>query len=147
LGSGLQFIALNWRIMEKNLSKRNGLILTAIIISALCLTLPFLGEYLAFELRIVIVTTFMLVSAWVAYMMEEEPKKITTLALAILVPLLFLGWALIRLTAIPSSASPIFFNLPVLFILVAGLFICRKHGTMRTYMMISLSGYLLEFTM
>jgi hypothetical protein len=145
LGSGLQFIALNWRIMEKDLSRRNGLILTAVIVSFLCLTLPFLGEYLAFDLRVVIVTVFTIVSGWVAYKMEDEPKKITALALVILVPLLFLGWAFIRLAVIPSSANAIFFNLPVLFILVAGLLICRKHGTMRTYMMISLSGYLFEF--
>jgi hypothetical protein len=144
-GSGLQFAALNWRIMENDLSKRNGLILSAIIVSLLCFTLPFLGEYLAFDLRVLVVTVFTIVSGWVAYKMEEEPKKITSLAVVILVPLLFLGWAFIRLKVIPSSASAIFFNLPVLFILVIGLLICRKHGTMRTYMMISLSGYLFEF--
>ncbi|HTF29390.1 MAG TPA: hypothetical protein VK625_11145 [Flavitalea sp.] len=145
LGSGLQFIALNWRIMEKDLTKRNGLILTAIIISFLCFMLPFLGEYLAFEIRVVMITLCTLVTGWLAYRMEDSPKKMTDLVMVILLPVLFFGWALIRLEVIPSSNTWIFFNLPVLLILVAGLLSCRKHGAMRAYMMMSLSGYLFEY--
>ncbi|MEX2233356.1 MAG: hypothetical protein WD824_14430 [Cyclobacteriaceae bacterium] len=145
LGSGLQFIALNWRIMEKNLSKRNALYVAAIIISFSCLIFPFLAEYLAFGIRVVMVVICTIVTGWLAYRMEDAPKKITDLIMVILVPVLFLGWALIRLQVIPASMSPVFFNIPILIILVIGLLFCRKHGTMRTYMIFSLGGYLLEF--
>lgn len=144
-GSGLQFFALTWRIMEKDLSKRNRLILAGIIISIICLTLPFLGHYLPHEFRVTLIILFTIVSGWLASSMEDEPKKITSLVMVLLVSVLFIGWALIRLEIIPASAKGIFFNLPVLGALLAGLLLCRKHGTVRTYMMISCSGYLIEY--
>lgn len=144
-GAGLQFIALSWRSMEKDLFKRSGLTLTATMVSCLCLMLVFLGPILPFELRIFLIAVFSIVSGWLAYYMEEEPKKLASSIMAVLVPVLFLGWALIRLGIIPSSVHWIFFNLPVLLLLFAGLLICRKYGTMRTYMMVSLSAYLFEY--
>ena len=90
-GAGLQLIALCWRMMEKDLSKRNAVTLAAIIISCLCLTLPFLGPILSIEVRLVTIILFSLVSGWLAYRMEEEPKKLAEFILAVLVPVLFLG--------------------------------------------------------
>jgi hypothetical protein len=145
LGSGLQFIALNWRIMEKNLSMRNGLYLAAIIISFSCLILPFLAEQLGLEIRVVMVAMCPIVTGWLAYNLEDAPRRVTDLVMVILVPAVFFGWALIRLHVIPASMNPVFFNPPILIILVVGLLLCRKHGTMRTFMMFSLSGYLFEF--
>ncbi|MBA4056154.1 MAG: hypothetical protein C0490_15675, partial [Marivirga sp.] len=62
LGSGLYFIALSWRMMERDLSKRNAVTLAVTLISCLCLTLPFLGPILPFEVRIIIVSLFSVAS-------------------------------------------------------------------------------------
>lgn len=145
LGSGLYFIALVWRRMEKELSKRNALILTATIVSCLCLTVPFLGPLLPFELRVIIVSLFSIVSAWLGYSMEEEPKKPIHLVLSIIVPALFFGWALIKFNIIRVPSDLYIFNLPIIALLAVGLFLCRKHGTMRAFMIVSLSGYLSVF--
>ena len=143
-GAGLQFIALTWRTMEKDLSKKNILTATLILISCLGLNLPFLGQLLPMEMRVLVIILFTVVSAALAYGMDEE-TKLLSLLLACLVPAIFLGWGLIRLNILPSSAHSIFFNLPILVVLVAGLFFCRKHGTMRAYLLISVSSYLFEY--
>ena len=144
LGSGLYFIALSWRVTERELSKRNPVTLAVTLISCLCLTLPFLGPILPFELRIIIVSLFSVASGWLAYKMEE-PKQVVHVILSCIVPLLFIGWAMIRFAIIDFAYHAYLFNLPVLILLVAGLFLCRKHGTMRAYMIVSLSGYLTEY--
>lgn len=146
-GAGLQLIALSWRIMEKDLSKRNTLTATATIISCLCLTLPFLGEALPVTFRVGMIAIFSVAAAWLACTMEEGPKKILPLTIVSLAPVLFLGWALIWLNVIPTSLRGVFFNLPVLALLVAGVILCRKHGTMRTYMLVALSSYIFEYLM
>jgi hypothetical protein len=146
-GAGIQFIAMCWRTMEKDLSKRNPFTLAATITSSVCLTLPFLGQLVPFEARVLIVVLFSAVSAWLAYAMEEEPRRLSALIMACLVPIIFIGWALIRLELIPASAHPIFFNIPVIVILTAGLLLCRKHGIMRAYMLISLGSYVFEYIM
>lgn len=145
LGGGLQFIALCWRTMEKDLSKRNTLTLMAIVICCISLVLVFLGPLLTFEIRVAMIIVFNIVAAWLSYRMEEEPKRSVSLIMACLVPVLFLGWALIRLNLIPSSYSWMFFNIPLMVILVAGVFISRKHGTLRTFLIVSVSGYLFDY--
>ena len=146
-GSGLQLIAMSWRAIEKDPLKRNPFTLAATIISSIGLTLPFLVPLIPYEVRVLIVLLFSVVSAWLAYNMEEQPRGVPSLIMACLVPPIFIGWALIHLDLIPGSSHSIFFNIPVLLILAAGLLSCRKHGTMRTYMIISLSSYLFEYIM
>ena len=143
-GSGLQFIALALRTMEKKLSKRNILTLSATIVSCLCLTLPFLGPILPLELRMALIALCSILSCWLAYTMEEEPKKIMVMIIA-LGPVIFLSWALIKLNIIPYSAHQVFFNLPILMVLIAGLLLCRKHGIMRTYLLMTIASYLFEY--
>lgn len=144
-GSGLQLIAMSWGAMEKDLQKRNPLTLIATTISSVGLTLPFLGPLVPYEPRVMTIVLFSAVSAWLAYTMEEVPRSVPSLIMACLTPLLFIGWALLRLNLIPASSHEIFFNIPLLVILSAGLLWCRKHGTMRAYMIISLSSYLFEY--
>ncbi len=146
-GAGLQLIAMSWRRMEMDHLKRNPLTLSATIISSICLTLPFLGPLVPFEARILIIVIFTSVAGWLAYTMEDEPKRVSSLIMVCLVPLIFIGWALIRLDLIAASSHPIFFNIPVILILSAGLLLCRKHGTMRAYMLMSLGSYLFEYIM
>jgi hypothetical protein len=97
------------------------------------------------NVRIILITVFPFAAGWLAYRMEEEPKGITPLIMACLIPLLFLGWALIRFKVLPVSTQPVFFNIPIVVMLLMGLFLCRKHGIMRTFMLGALSGYLFEY--
>jgi hypothetical protein len=144
-GAGLQFIVLNMRVMEKDLARRNVLILSAIVVCSFCLVLPFLGPLLPLSIRIILVALFSPVAGWLAYMMEDEPRKPAYLFLAGLVTVTFLGWALIQFSILPSSSSWIFFNIPILLLLVAGVFISRRHGPMRAFMLVSVAGYLFEY--
>ncbi len=144
-GAGLQFIILVWRVMEKNLAKRNVLILWATVVCSLCLVLPFLGPLLPLPFRIILVALFSPVAGWLAYAMEDEFRNPVYIFLAGLVTAVFLGWALIRFSIISASSSWIFFNIPVLILLVAGVLISRKQGTMRAFMLVSVAGYLFEY--
>jgi hypothetical protein len=146
-GAGLQLIALTWRILEKDPARRSSGILVATIIALLCLTLPYLGPLLSVNVRIGIIALFSVTAAWLSYTLEPAPRRIPSLGMAIIVPVIFLGWALIRLSIIPATAQEIFFNLPLLFLLVGGLFLTPKHGTMRAFMLTSLAGYLFEYMM
>lgn len=146
-GSGLQLIAMSWRRMEEDLTKRNRYTLAATIASSICLTLPFLGPLVPFEIRVIVIVLFTTVSAWLAYTMEEKPIRPVALIILSVVPLVFTGWALIRLHLIPSTSDSVFFNIPFILILVAGLLLCRKHGIMRAYMLIALGSYLFEYIM
>lgn len=146
-GAGLQFIALCWRAAEKDPVRRNALTLTATIVSFSCSTLVFLGPMLPLPMRIVMIAVYSVVSAWLSLAMEEKPVPLAARIMAVLVPVVFLGWALIRLGVIPLSAHDIFFNLPTLALLVIGLFLCRKHGPTRAYMIVSVGSYLFEYIM
>ncbi len=144
-GAGLQFIALAWRTMEKDLDKRRPLMLMATIASCLCLVLPFLGMLLPQPLRIVLVAFFSPIAGGLAYAMEEAPRKWIHAVPVALVIVVFMGWALIKLNVIPSASSWMFFNIPMLVLLVAGLFVSKKHGAVRAFMLVSVAGYLLEY--
>ncbi|HYG20255.1 MAG TPA: hypothetical protein VD816_15060 [Ohtaekwangia sp.] len=144
-GAGLQLIAMSWRIMEKQPTKRNSTILIATIISFVCMTLPYLGPLLPVEARIAIIVVFNITASWLACNLDAGPRKVVPVILAIIVPIVFTSWAFIRLGFIPLSASVFFFNLPLLFLLVAGVFLTSKHGTMRAFMLISLAAYIFEY--
>ena len=144
-GAGLQFIVLTWGAMEQDLSKRKPFILAATIVCCSCLVLPFLGPLLPLPIRIVLITLFSPVAGWLAYTMEETPGKGIYPFLVGLVTAVFTGWGLIQLGVIPGFYSWMFFNMPVLLVLVAGILLSRKHGTMRAFMMVSVAGYLFEF--
>jgi hypothetical protein len=143
--AGIQFIALTWRVMEKDLSKRNMLTLTAIIVCFSCFILPLLGPLLPLQMRVILIALFTPVAGWLAYQMDDKTGKLIAAILVGLVTAVFFGWALIRLNLIPVSSSPIFFNIPILILLVAGMLVCRRQGTMRTFMLVSTGGYLFEY--
>ena len=88
---------------------------------------------------------FSITAAWLAYRMEASPKNIVSIILVALVPVIFVVWGLIKLQIIPSATGSVFFNLPVLILLGVGVFLCKKYGTMRTYMIISFASYLFEY--
>lgn len=143
-GAGLQLIVLTWRAMEKDLAKKRATILMATIGGAFCFILPFLGQLLPLPVRIMLITLFCPVAGWLAYNVEEPGKPIHVFLVG-LVTTIFLGWALIHLSVIPWSSSWIFFNIPLTLLLIAGVFISSKHGSMRAFMLVSLAGYLFEY--
>lgn len=143
--AGIQFVVLNWRVMEKHLSKRKMLTLIAVIVCSLCFLLPFLGPLLPLHVRVILITLFSPVAGWLAYTMDDESRKPISFILVGLVTLVFIGNALIQLSILPMSSAGIFFNIPILVLMVAGVFMCRKEGTMRTFMLVSAGGYLFEY--
>jgi hypothetical protein len=143
-GSGLQFIALSWRSIERDETNRTSYILIGLIISFLCFALVFLGNLIPLEARIIMIALYSSVTGWLAFRLDQT-KANTALPFAFLVPTIFCGWALLRLGILPENAKMFFFNIPVLILLVVGLFLCRKHGTMRTYMIVSLASYVFEY--
>lgn len=143
--AGIQFFALNWRAMEKDLSKRNIAALISIIVCMLCFILPFLGPILPLEVRIILIALFSPIAGWLALRTDDESSRPISIVLAVLVSALFVGMALIHLSIIPQSSAEIFFNIPILLVLVAGIFVSRKQSTMRTFMLISAGGYLFEY--
>jgi hypothetical protein len=144
-GGGLQFFALNWRMMENNLEKRTPKLLIILIVTFLCFILVFLGPLINYQIRVVMIMIFSITAAWLAYRMDASPKNIVSMTLVFLVPVIFVVWGLITLQIIPSATGSVFFNLPVLILLGVGLFLCKKCGTMRTYMIISFASYLFEY--
>lgn len=144
-GAGLQLVALSWRAMENDLSKRSTATLTATIVSGMLLTLVFLGPILPVELRVCMIMVYTIVSGWLAYTMETERKQVVSIAVAPIVPVIFLGWGLIRLSLLPPTSYPIFFNLPVMALMIVAIFLSRKNETMRTYAIVSFASYLFEY--
>jgi hypothetical protein len=145
LAGGLQFFALTWRVMENAPVKRSIPALIATMVSVVLLCLPFLGQLLAVEVRIVMIMVFSTVSAWLAYSMEAQPKRLTSLVLVILMPLVFVTWGFLRLGVLATSFAGLIFNLPILAVAVAGLFLSNRHGTVRAYLIVMIASYLFEY--
>ena len=144
-GAGFQFIALTWRNIETDAIHRTPYKLTGLIISFMCLVLVFLGNLIPFEIRVLMIALYTGVTAWLAFKLEQ-PETIPSLLLACLVPVIFFGWAMVKLGIVPVEVNRFIFNLPILLLLVVGLFLCRKNNTMRTYMIISISSYVFEYS-
>lgn len=137
-GGGLQLITLSWRTMERDLIHKTPYILSGLLISSMCFVLVFLGPIIPFEIRVIMIILYSAITGWFAYKLDQAPT-ISSLIFASLVPLLFLGWAFVKLGIWQADASKFIFNLPILLLLVAGLFLCKKNDTMRTYIIVSLS--------
>jgi len=143
-GAGLQFYALTWRLLETDAAKRNLLTFSALVLSFTCFTLVFLGELLAFEIRLVLIMLFSIIAAWITYRTDPSKNFFVT-AVLILVPVLFTANALLRLNLIPGSSTGFVFNVVILLVLTAGVFISTKHEATRAFLILSVAGYLVEY--
>jgi hypothetical protein len=146
-GSGLHFMAMTWSILQQQVQFKSTIFLVGLVIASICLPLPFLGEILSWEVRVVSVTAFMVTSALLALGMQQQGANVFSPILAAFVPLLFLTWAMLKLGVLPIGFHRYLFNLPVLTLMVAGLLLSKKHDTMRSFMIISLAGYLIEYSL
>lgn len=144
-GAGIQFIAMTWRIVELNANFKKGIFLFGIAIASVCILLPFLGNILPFELRVILILMFTIVSSALAFSMQQGGTDIRSFLMVIVVPVVFFVWAFVKLTVLPQYFNHYIFNLPVLIVMCAALFLTRRHEIMRSYMIISLGGYLIEY--
>ncbi len=143
-GAGLQFYALLWRSMEKDPDKRTVVILSATILSFTCFNLVFLGNLLPVGVRLILIMMFSILTAWLTYK-TDEPMNFFVLSVIWIVPALFTSNALMRLHILPASWLSIVFNIVVLLILTAGIFISKKHELTRTFLILFLASYLIEY--
>ena len=144
-GAGLQFFALTWRLLEADAAKRNILTFLALVLSFTSFILVFLGELVGFEIRLVLIMIFSIMGAWIIYRIDPQ-KNFFLRAVVILVPLLFTGNVLLRLDLIPSSSARFIFNIVILLILTAGVFMSTKHEATRAFLILSVAGYLVEYS-
>ena len=105
----------------------------------------FLGELIGFEIRLVLIMLFSILGAWVTYRIDP-PKNLFLAAVLILIPVLFAGNVLLRLNLIPGLSTTIVFNIVFLFVLTAGVFISTKHEATRAFLILSMAGYLVEYS-
>jgi hypothetical protein len=146
-GAGLHFITMTGGILQQQVQFKRPVFLVGMAIASVCLPLPFLGEILPWEIRVVCVTAFMVASAFLAHNMQQQRANVFSPILAVFVSLLFLTWAMLKLDILPVGFYHYMFNLPVLTLMVAGLLSSKKHDTMRSFMIISLAGYLIEYSL
>lgn len=144
LGGGLQLVALSWRNIESNPIHRNGYLVTGLIVSFLCLGLVFLGNLIPLEIRIVMVVLYSAISAWLAFTTQQTEHK-AALVIACLSPVVFLAWAMVELGVIPASINPYIFNLPLLLLLITGIFVSKKNSVVRAYLIVSVASYVFEY--
>jgi hypothetical protein len=144
-GAGLQLVVLSWRTMERDFSKRTSATMTATMVSGALMCLVFLGPILPVELRVGMIMAYSVVTAWLAYTMEAGHKNIASQGLAILVPVIFISWGLVRLSVLPSTFYPVIFNIPILLLLIVALLFCKKYEMMRAFAIVSLASYLFEY--
>lgn len=145
-GAGLQFFALTWRLLEADVTKRNVMTFSALVFAFTCFSLVFLGEVLGYEIRIVLIMLFSIVTVWIVYRIDP-PKNLFLTVVLVLIPVVFISNVLLRLNLIPASGSVYVFNLVILLILTAGLFISTMHGATRAFLILSVAGYLVEYRM
>jgi hypothetical protein len=144
-GAGLQFFALTWRLLEADAAKRNVLTFSALVLSFTCFSLVFLGELLGFEIRLVLIMLFSIFAVWIIYKIDP-PKNFFLGAVLILIPILFTGNVLLRLNLIPGLSTVIVFNFVILLVLTAGVFMSTKHEATRAFLILSMAGYLVEYS-
>ena len=143
--AGVQFFVTSWRLLERESDLRNMPNLLVIVLSTTCFTLVFLGELLGFEIRLVLITIFSISAAWLTHKIEP-PKNYLLSGVLVLIAFVFTVNMLIRLNLVPSANTNLIFNIVVLLILAAGLFISTKHEATRAFLILSLAGYLVEFS-
>ncbi|HZY79708.1 MAG TPA: hypothetical protein VFE50_09305 [Cyclobacteriaceae bacterium] len=139
--AGLQLISFFWRSMEKG-SGKGALIAILTIVAGICLNLPMLGELVPFQARLLSVTLFSVVSAAIVYQLGDDQSK----AMAFFPPVIFVVLALMRVHVLPVYSNTVI-NVIVIAMLIASIFIARKNEMLRTYMIVSLASFLIEYNL
>ncbi|HMJ71161.1 MAG TPA: hypothetical protein VK508_19810 [Cyclobacteriaceae bacterium] len=139
--AGLQLIALAWRNIGSNPVHKNEFTLAITIAAFVCMTLPMMAELVPYEYRLVLVICFFFIAALLAIRLEA-PRGMPAIVIyavpfVILLPAMSrAGWIQIGL-AVP-------FQVAVTLIIGTGIFLSPKESIVRTYLIMSLTVYLLE---
>ena len=140
--AALQFTALIWTRMEKDLSKNNLSTLVLVIMAFSCVMIPMLGHLVVFNVRLTLVTLFAFVGAFLCF--RFEPSRNTASYLICVVPIMFFLVALMKTGWMHSFADNLPLNVVVMLAIATSIFLSEKCSISRTYMILSLSGYYLE---
>jgi len=139
--AGLQFIALMWRYMDQDASRRNLVNLVGIVVAFTCLMVPMLGGVVAFELRLTAVILFNIVGAFLSFRFEQKPRWSSYLVC--IAPIMLTLTSLVKLGWMTSFSDNLPVNAVICVAIVASVFLSPKYSVMRTFMIMAL-GYLLE---
>lgn len=142
-GGGVQFFVLLWRLLEKESTERNKTTFFFLVLSIICFTLVFLGELLTVQIRLVLISLFTIATAWIVFKLDPPKNYFVAIVLG-LVTFVFTANTLMRLNLIPLG-YPLIFNMVILLILAAGIFVSKKHEPTRAFMILSMAGYLVEY--
>jgi len=140
--AGLQFFALNWHPEETD-QKGNYWITIALVISFAFFIVPTLGSVLNLPTRVAFSTSFYILAGIIALSKGSNEKW--HFILIGIISLIFITWSLGRLEIIDQGFYRFIFNIPVMLVLLAGLYFSKKHSVLRTYIIIVIAHYLYEF--
>jgi len=140
--AGLQLFALASRKIEQHPEHRNLINLVTIIVAVICLTIPMLGELAPFNIRLIAVTLFSVAAAILAVRMESKSKPSTYIVC--FVATIFLGIWMAKSGTTPFLFTNLIVNLGIAGLIVLGIFLSPKHSISRTFLVLSLSGFILE---
>ncbi|HEX8060219.1 MAG TPA: hypothetical protein VF473_04750, partial [Cyclobacteriaceae bacterium] len=140
--AALQFTALAWTTMEKDLSKNNVVTLLLVIAAFTCAMVPMLGHMVYFNVRLILVTLFSFAGAFLCFRLE--PSRNISSYLICIVPIMFFMIALMKLGWMTSFADNIPLHVFVMGSIAVSIFFSAKSSISRTFMILSLAGYYLE---
>jgi hypothetical protein len=101
-----------------------------------------LGEIVDYKVRLVLVTLFSFIGAFLVFRLEPSTKLSSYFV--VVVPIMFFLLALVDMGWMTSFSDNLPLNILVGASMVGGIFLSPKTSITRTYMMLSLAGYLLE---
>jgi hypothetical protein len=140
--AGLQLIALIWSRMEKNTSKNDLITVGAVIVMSACFAIPMLGNIVAFNIRLLMVTAFAFVGAFLCFRLE--PLRAAASYMVCVAPIMFFALALVKMGWMTSFSGNLPLNIIVVITMVAAALLSPKMSITRTFMILSVAGYLLE---
>jgi hypothetical protein len=140
--AALQFVALIWTRMEKDLSKNNVTTLLLVIAAFSCVMIPMMGHLVYFNVRLILVTLFSFAGAFLCFRLE--PSRNISSYLICVVPIMFFLIALMKLGWMQSFADNLPLNIIVMISMGASIYFSEKCSAGRTFMILSLAGYYLE---
>jgi hypothetical protein len=112
------------------------------MIACLCLMVPMFGHLVDFNVRLFFVTLFAFVGAFLAFRLE--PSRSLHSYLVCIVPIMFFMLALVKMNLMSSFGNNLVLNIVVVTAMAAGIFLSPKASITRTYLILSLAGYLIE---
>jgi hypothetical protein len=140
--STLQFTALTWTRMEKDLSKNNVTTLALVILAFTCVMIPMLGHMVDFNVRLIFVTLFSFVGAFLCF--RFEPSRNPSSYLICVAPIMFFMIALMKIGWMHSFADNWPLNVLVMLSMATSIYLSERASLTRTYMVLSMTGYYLE---